>query len=155
MFARINRGIIQAKRACRIATSSDIHRADHVGGHIGPGPPFFGHRQVNQVFALGHLNGFHGDQMIAHHGHQGGTRVTWHKAQLCGVADLIGVFVQPDLKCVRGIAAVRRGIPSGPEPVRGRQVVAVKRFQFQLILAPVDRGLNALGRIRRQCGLAV
>ena len=142
---RIDRRIGQAQRTGGIVTGGHIHRADHGGGDVSTGPPFIGHRQRDQVFTLHHIHHFHINQVVRHHRHQRLARVTGHNAQCGGFAGFIGGFVQRHFQSVRGRGRIGRGIPTGIEIGRGRQIGPVATLHHQFVFAPINRCFDGNG----------
>ncbi len=135
----IDRRIGQAKRAHGRAAGIGSNRADDRGGDIGPRAPVIGHGQIDHGLARLDRHRLHVDQPVRQDRDQSDSVGARLDPDPRGLAGPVGGLVERELKRVGRARRVCWGVPAGIERDRARGVVAIRRLDDQLVIAPVHR----------------
>ena len=153
LVARVHLRITDPQGAGRVPTGIHIHRPDDRRADIGPCPPLLGHRQFNQVFALGHRHGLQADQAIGHDRDNSHPSIARHDAERSGIAQRILRRIERGFQQVRRIVERGGRIPARTETGRGDSMVLARRLHNDFMLAPAHRAFYR-DRPRREIGSA-
>ena len=121
-------------------------RPDQAGCHIGPGPPFSGHRQIDQRFPV-HGHKPHVHHAVGQHRDQGHAGPLWHNAQLRRVPSAIAVAVQCHGQHIGRVACAIGGKPARAERGRGAGIFPI-RLGHTYFMCPPRHGCTNADRVR-------